>query len=775
MSTEKGRGKRKTSDDELDDQRNIKKPLAVASTGRAVKENKPVSQEQRKAAIQNLKKLSQERQALIQQENELRDKIKGSRGGAPKGPVDPQQIAKIQKRLAEINTEFTRLEQTAEVSLVSAEVANMTHEHSLSISKFAAANSVIVVWRPINKEAAGKLGRAVNPYKGKGLNTKGKSSEFGPIAGDIPSDAALSKVAVADPGHIKEFRAKNQQALEQGKKEIAKIEGRVTIEDYEKINDYYLVCDIPKRVEINGVEHEVYYVQDAKDNVVWNAQKTSPQFVIKDQTKPDTWFAYNADSKPAGFDKDVPISTATLGGRPEVVKIMAYRQYKIENGQPTPYEAPITADYDELVSAPRRIFPFHQNQQIPTEFKATFFRQLGKPEVKLTAMDVAAEFLYEYESRLLQEQRNARFHSTMGNVTALQLVTKTSMKLDTGGATNHGPEVNNPFPEKFVEGDYAVHLTDGSVITLHSEQEICDFINKQRQQGFPLDVNPKWGWDIDDSTGELSVPTIRRFDWPQVTENSIFEEDKLKKLKKDLGILDNEHNSKILLEVAERKLEPRQGENPEPPPGWHLQLQRPTNALPFTDEQIEFLRQRLARQEKKFRMGENIIKTQVAIEKWSLEPDIIYSSYINNEEVLPTEQPTDSNFREVVAAKVKEIGKKFRFAQRKELQDGLKEQEEMYEHYFREEPFFTSHKAKLKKQREANQNQPSSQISSSSSSFFGSQQNTAAPLSQSRPLGVMVSPTSSGSGLYSSINSEIISTTSSSLSSSSNSSLFSKK
>lgn len=711
------------------------------------KERKLPSQEQRRATIDQLKTLSQEYQTLLQEEQELHNEMKKSRGGLPKGSVGPQ-LAKIQNRLKEINEEFAHSDKKLKVYLVDSEVADMTHEHSLGISKFAAANGIIVIWRPINKEAARKLGRVVNPYKGKGLRTKGKSAEFDPIRGDIPVDAALSKVALTDPDNIEKFRAINKDAIEQGEKEYEEIKASVTVKNYKEINDRYIVCKIPKQLEINkpdgkSEQYELYYVPDdnSKKKVMWDQRANCPLFIIKDKTDPDRYFPYKVGSKPIEFDWTKPMTTRDLGGAPKVVEIMAYRQYKkVGNDQLIPYAAPITADYDELVSAPRKIFPFHQNISIPTTFQNILYQQLGKPEEKLDREELAADFIYSYEETLKKSHREKRFHSTMGNVTEEQLVAKTVMKFDTEGATNHGPEVNNPFPEKFVKGDYAVHLTDGSVMILHDEDAICNFINEQRREGFPLDANPKWGWDVNDNTGELSIPAIRRFDWYEIHKRIDNDREALKRKKEKLSLSKNEQNGIILSNAGEKILEAKSLAD-----DWHTQLQWSGNAPPSGAKHLESLKE-LAILEKQYNMGEDIIKTQVAIEKWRLEPGIVYSRYINNYGGLPTETRAAQEFRERVITKIQEKDKNFRLAERQKFEVSLDQQEKVYKRYVGADSFLTSQRENLKRQREENGVQMVSNTTPSSNN----EAKSAAPRSQPQHLGRSVPLVSSSSSLSSS-------------------------
>ncbi len=56
----------------------------------------------------------------------------------------------------------------------------------------AQSNNYISFYRPINKNAGSKID--LGTHEGKGINVKGKSSNFGPIAGEVPLDPRLSKL-----------------------------------------------------------------------------------------------------------------------------------------------------------------------------------------------------------------------------------------------------------------------------------------------------------------------------------------------------------------------------------------------------------------------------------------------------------------------------------------------------------------------------------------------------------------------------------------------------
>jgi hypothetical protein len=601
----------------------------------------------------------------------------------------PQESAHaIEERVRDIHHQIMKIVNGVgihEVQVEKIDDSGMTYKHNFAVSKYAVSNDVVLIWRPINPEAAKRL-EGKNPYMGKSLNTKGKSSTFGPIAGDIPFDAALSKAAM-DPKLIQKFQEKNQHEVEESNNQMAKIAGKITQKNIADINDLLLVKTIDKTVEVGGETERklLYYLKDTKGNVAIDEMTNEPLFFVQlagdtadskekksISSKPPRWYAYDKNSKQ--FTRPINLSTYKTFS-PEVVKIMAYRQFEFEDGTLKEKSYPITADYDELTSAPCKLYPFHNNLEIHTIF--TFPKSLHNKMAERTLttaeqIDLMAQVIFTYEQRLKQEDIDALATATpgMGYIKEWQWAAKRYLKDVTAGATNHGSEANNPFPEKFSIGNHAVHLPNGGIEILRNEHEICAFINEWRKKGFPLDVNPKWGWDINEKTGELFVPASH-LDWDGIrkdlddarTDFESEQADLFKQLIKSFGIEENEDTWQLWVELSEK--EPSKEQLNDFLKKIAIHGNSPTEAKQrsaLTEADLEkitkYLKERigiLTSKYKQLKMNEIIVNLKVELERVRLEPKIIYSDTLDYLRTPPDENPQQKAFRRAVVAKVKEL------------------------------------------------------------------------------------------------------------------------
>src|SRR5579872_146326 len=238
-----------------------------AKKKKAVSETTPATEE-----TDSIETLIAKRKTLLAEQAQLK-----KRGHRKLSKEQKQQLTHIPEQVQTLRLAIAETARKTGESMPDTEASGMTHQHSLTLSKFAAANDVIVIWRPINKNAAGRLDRAINPYMGKGLNTKGKSSEFGPIAGDIPLEAGLSKVAITDTDHIPKFNTKNQEALQKDQEKYETIKDKITDKNIGEMNDLLLVTSVNKKTSDGKT---IYFFADENNNIVWNDQTNMPVFAI---------------------------------------------------------------------------------------------------------------------------------------------------------------------------------------------------------------------------------------------------------------------------------------------------------------------------------------------------------------------------------------------------------------------------------------------------------------------------------------------------------------
>lgn len=411
----------------------------------------------------------------------------------------------------------------------------MARQHRRETQKFSLVNQTIMIWRPINAETANKLVASTSAgnilhAKGKGLFIKAKSSIYGPIAGDIPTNVQLSKLALSDPEHAKKYQVTIHQQLADAQRILTAIDINIPSQLDQKlclitdINQKELVVSIPK---LDAQQKQIHCIANTGGEIIYEklADNQKPIFVIYDETS-QQWLRYNELIKQ--FSEPFQLGTNQTTSS---VEILAYLElYLNEAGEIAKRYYPITADYDELTAASKKLFPLLNNKEgITTRLTPTFYEHLASAE-PLTKLQTIVELVLAYELENKQQLREKGLFGSMGIVNDIQYAYKVFLKEATQGATNHGPEVNNPFPEPLVVGDYPIFLADGSIQVRHTEQELCNFINQQRKLGFPLEVNPKWGWDITPDTHELFVPE-QKLDWDWIHAAMAEQQYHLKQLK----------------------------------------------------------------------------------------------------------------------------------------------------------------------------------------------------------------------------------------------------
>jgi len=107
-----------------------------------------------------------------------------------------------------------------ELRAIAIEQSNMVPEHAEAFSKVAQRNGEILLFRPVNPHATKLIAEDAAT---KGMNIKGKSSNWGPQKGMIPVDPMYSKMGKADGSmatgvtkkKIKEYHELNKKALGQ--------------------------------------------------------------------------------------------------------------------------------------------------------------------------------------------------------------------------------------------------------------------------------------------------------------------------------------------------------------------------------------------------------------------------------------------------------------------------------------------------------------------------------------------------------------------------------
>lgn len=511
------------------------------------------------------------------------------------------------------------------------ELLGIASIHANLLSTLSKSNEYISIWRPVNPEASYKL--QSSSHTGKGLNIKAKSSEFSPLAGEVPFDVRLSKLYRKSRNEQQKYQAKTQDELQIAEAKYRSYQQKgINATNYEEINNELLMTTITK---ITKREHIVYFFEDIQGNIFHDT--SNPYLAIKKEGK---WLAYNTENKKYSAEINIPSAY-----KPREVKIIAYRNFVYDKLSNTLQESiiPVTADYDELCSISRKHFPnslSDSSEVLHAPFLVKTLFQLAAAQDEEERLNHIVELVLQYEefeaANAIDIQINP-LQPYMGAVNDWQRDVKAYLQKETRGATNHGPEVNNPFPEPFTEGNYPFFLADGRSGLLHDERTICAFINQKRQEGYPLPVNPKWGWRVDEA-GDLYVPE-NKFDWRRVEEElSILHAsveslaENLTPMCQQLGIAATKENIKILTDAAQKS-------TPEDKTRALKHLHdfiKPSNYLAIIEQYKKYCL-RYIKEQMRYEHDQTLYTIKLMLEKKRLEPSLIYAEYYDG--FVNTESP----------------------------------------------------------------------------------------------------------------------------------------
>ncbi|OGT68208.1 MAG: hypothetical protein A3H43_04090 [Gammaproteobacteria bacterium RIFCSPLOWO2_02_FULL_42_9] len=443
----------------------------------------------------------------------------------------------------------------------------MLFEHQQLVRDIVVANGMVSWYRPINLEAQAWL---LKGGQGNALLTKGKSSRFDCIAGLIPVDVRLSKL-MKDPAaydtHSLAYYQSNMDfvnelydtqktadaAIEEAYPDAvisakikqariavtaleAKMDQKIAFKDLEQYRSYIETANaLPKQVPVQYTtklsdekEYSVYYLvtpekQEQDKNVVGLhrpdvvfGKDNQPIFVIE---KEGEYIAYNTTTH--AFDRSYGEAGLPEGLNATPLQIMAYQQFELNEERMVRRKTPrmVTADYDEGASVALRVHPFMQKTELATDSFGVL--ALTEPFESMAALQTAVDgftdaTLCRHETDRNTTARDIATHGTMGRATEAQRAMLAYLRDATGWTINHGPEANSPVPQKFEpEETYPCFYPDGRIEMLTgSEETVCTFVNEQRAKGFPLAVNPRWDWKMDEA-GRFSIPR-ERFEWEPV-------------------------------------------------------------------------------------------------------------------------------------------------------------------------------------------------------------------------------------------------------------------
>jgi TPR repeat protein len=300
--------------------------------------------------------------------------------------------------------------------------SGMVPSHAREYLRVADQNDAFIMVRPVNPSSTGLLaGNAA----AKGMNVKGKSSNWGPQIGYIPYDQRFSKLwrVVRDPARrqlqISEYNEKTEESVTTAHPEIAgrKYAVQRALTDVQSVNG---PCDVVTDPEIDDAEEAVFL-------------HCSGAFF--------RWQNGDLGGKPA-FNPAGPLTDANLSEEQKTrvlanpMKVLADDTSDLE---PRPY---LTADYDLMAIGYRFDGDLCANGQTPAPGETVACTPGPTSGVRSASFDPLRGFISPRQMELLAAMNGAVAENT---------------GYEGGLVTHHGPE--NQYP-KSPYVDYPVLVFD---------------------------------------------------------------------------------------------------------------------------------------------------------------------------------------------------------------------------------------------------------------------------------------------------------------------------
>jgi hypothetical protein len=227
----------------------------------------------------------------------------------------------------------------------------MSEKHRKAIQNFCKLNEWCIIFRPINETVSLKLSLG---YEGKILSAKGKSSDLEFLKGDIPFEAALSKVRENEnwQEEIVKFNEINKDTIDKDKQDIEDAEQLVqnfNKEESELFNLKFAISTTQKEIGVSNREGKfpTYYKPTNPPN--------EPEFYIKlEEGKFHKFTKWKEEKKHQ--EAEIDEATYVSGDGLKKVEILCYKKSKYDPITKECWleDVYLTADYDQLAAGPQR-------------------------------------------------------------------------------------------------------------------------------------------------------------------------------------------------------------------------------------------------------------------------------------------------------------------------------------------------------------------------------------------------------------------------------------
>ncbi|MGN7738558.1 anthrax toxin-like adenylyl cyclase domain-containing protein [Pseudomonas sp. 22526] len=340
--------------------------------------------------------------------------------------------------------------------------------HLKPLQGVAKEHNCIIGIRPVETVATGLI---EDGHPTKDFHIKGKSANWGPQAGMICVDQAFSKLEncmKSDPGRVEKFSGQTNQCIKDG---------------------YAVAVPLAITRERMGMLFA--------DNKIMDMQLENKQGVIKFNAKGPSGEVYEFEAKrQPELTKDTYV--ITHGGNP--LKVLA----KEKGGKA------LTADYDlHLIGPHMSDLGQQDNLPVPDVAHSVFKARIDGYSAQ-TKDQLPSAFRDDYENN---ESFYRKQDLEIGNATARisNMITVINKALVGDGerVVHHGADSGSPatdvsanYPATFVLPTKLGRFDEVCVIENH--QEMADFIQQAKNNGYHIPLNPLW---------EPDITSIRRADF----------------------------------------------------------------------------------------------------------------------------------------------------------------------------------------------------------------------------------------------------------------------
>jgi hypothetical protein len=365
----------------------------------------------------------------------------------------------------------------------------------LAISLFAKQNNLAIIFRPINPKTREQM--KLQDSIGKDSRVSPKSSNYGPICGNITRFGELSKMAESydkNQGEIKKNNASIEDMLQRNLEKSNQITSIRDASSEELTKQKFLIA-LPKIVNHENKEFQLlFFPENENSNKAKADSKSRPYFAIK---KDQDLLFYDYES--GNYKKAQDGEPHLTEGDSKIVEILAYRSYEKLKDDDIATNNKSLLEYRIIEKA---IIPDYD------------IYSLGKKIIFDDSLSLSSEDLAEKEFNTMLNSLVFDKIEDMSTVSYVDIETIRELKELTNDQINHGAENTNSNTQDLSNQDALIFafakdsdksLESGVGVFKESKEEIIKVLHQLREDGYDIAIGSRWGFDLDRETGEIST------------------------------------------------------------------------------------------------------------------------------------------------------------------------------------------------------------------------------------------------------------------------------